>query len=82
MDDFLGHPLVPPASLVALVIAIVWLVVIGWLVPRWTYKEIVTDRNYWRELSMTLMEQNKELMIGARVATHITEALPISGRRD
>jgi hypothetical protein len=55
--------------------------VIGWLVPRWTYRDLVADRNYWRELSMTLMEQNRELMIGARVATRVTAALPIPEER-
>jgi hypothetical protein len=56
--------------------AVVWLIVRGKLVPRSALVDAQAERDRWREACLAAMQQNKELLTGARVARDVIQVLP------
>lgn len=64
---------VGPTGLLALVVL---MILTGLLVPRRTHKDVLADRDMWREVAQNAMRQNQELLTGARVAHEVIKVLP------
>lgn len=85
MDEVLPDWIVrlsPLGVAVTLVATAVWFVYTGRLIPKKVHDEVKEDRDYWRSFAKELILQNQELMAGARVATRVTDALPLPSRED
>jgi hypothetical protein len=55
---------------------VVWLIVTGRLVPRRALLDAQAERDKWAEAAEKAMQQNQELLTGARVARDVIKALP------
>jgi hypothetical protein len=59
-----------------LLAAVFGMIVTGRLVPRSTLLDVREQRDKWERAANTLMQQNNQLLTGARVATDVIRALP------
>lgn len=55
---------------------VIWLIVTGRLVPRSALLDAQKERDRWAEAMEKAMEQNAELLTGARVTRQVIQALP------
>jgi hypothetical protein len=62
---------------------VVFCIIMGWLVPRSTYREMVHDRDIWRDAALKSEEarrdsdgQTRELLEVARATQAVVQALP------
>lgn len=77
---------VAPAGMVTwigLAAFVVFCIIMGWLVPRSMYREMVHDRDIWRDAALKSEEarhdsdgQTRELLEVARATQAIVQALP------
>lgn len=61
---------------VTTLLGVVWLIVTGRLVPRSALLDAQQERDTWKEAHALLVQQNAQLLIGARVATDVIRAMP------
>lgn len=69
-----------PASGLGVMAAVFWMVVRGYLVPpklvhREEYNRVKAERDEAMQLSRELMEQNRQLLTGARVTVDVLQAI-------
>lgn len=60
----------------ALLVLTVVLILRGDIVPRRTYEQVVTDRDYWRDAAQESARQVAELTEVSRAAVAALDALP------
>lgn len=60
---------------------IVLLIILGKLIPLPWYKDIVKDRDTWREIAMNLDKQNQQLMQAGRLTVRTVEAVAQHAQR-
>lgn len=60
---------------VGLLSFVVLLIFMGWLIPRSTYRQLERDRDHWREVAMTAMEQSDALLPAAQITSEVTRAM-------
>lgn len=77
---------ISPVGLVALFVILLFL---GLIVPRWVYRALQTDRDYWRtayfaeqKQSTIKSEQISQLLVVARTANHVLKSLPVEQKDD
>lgn len=51
------------------------MIFLGQLVPRWTYKQLERDRDFWRQVALKAIGQNDILLPAAQITTEVTRAL-------
>lgn len=64
------------------IVAVLFMIFTGRLVPRYLYRMIVEDRDQWRKIALTLTKQNNELLVGARVSSKALDSIPVGGDED
>lgn len=78
MEDFSFLSLIPEFGIFgSLVIAGLWAILKGKLVPEKTYKEALKDRDYWRSVALSSVRQNDKLIIGTEVTSNLLTSLPL-----
>lgn len=68
--------LIPQGGAVGLLALVVILIITGRLVPRSALLDAREQRDRWRDAALKAMEQNAELLTGARVASDVMKVLP------
>lgn len=53
----------------------VFMVIMGWLIPVRTYRQLERDRDYWRKVARESMEHTTALMPVTQIVTEVTRAL-------
>lgn len=63
----IGQELIVSGGATGLLGLVVWLILGGYLVPRRTYNDMKSDRDYFRDALNTAMQQNQQLLQTTRV---------------
>lgn len=84
--EALGLPPITVLTAPALLLIAVWLILVGRLVPRKTYEDVLTERNDWKEAHQIsekaraeMAKQVEELLEHARTTDALIRALPRVG---
>lgn len=62
-----------------IVVAIIWMILTGRLVPRFFYQQKVDECETWKKSALTSAEQTGQLLEYAKTADAILKALPRGG---
>ncbi len=66
---------VVPGGAVGMLGLTVWMILMGWLVPRRTVREIERQRDEWRDVALKALGVSDKLVVGAEVAADGFKAL-------
>ena len=69
-------------SATGVLVGVVWMVLTGRLVPRSALLDTQAERDKWYQAAMETMNQNRELLTGARVTHDVLRSLPASGEAE